>query len=179
MRRWMIAAAMLLAAFGGYGASAADARIGAFAGSYQGSGVADGRDSVYFTITARDLDVTIKPDGSNFTLSWTTVTHNGGPSARAQRKTESVSFAALDPKTPNVFRAVTPGDPMAGQPYYWARISGQTLTVYALTVAPSGVYDLTSWSRTLTTTGMDLVFRRQRDGEALRVVKGKLAKVAQ
>ncbi|MEO8558980.1 MAG: hypothetical protein ABI439_07950 [Rhodospirillales bacterium] len=161
-------------------AQAADARIGAFAGSYQGSGVADGRDSVYFTITARDLDVSIKVEGGgNFTVSWTTVIQNGGPSARPQRKTESVSLAVVDPKRPNVFRAVTPGDPMAGQPYYWARIAGQTLTVYALTVAPSGVYDLTSWSRTLTPAGMDLVFRRQRDGEALRVVKGKLGKIGQ
>ena len=170
---------MLFAVLAIDGALAADARISAFSGSYQGSGVADGRDSVYFTITARDLDVTIKTEGGNFEISWTTVTHNGGPSARPQRKTDKVAFAQLDAKTPNVFRALTAGDPMTGQPYYWARIAGQTLTVYALIVAPNGVYDLTSWSRTLTPTGIDLVFRRQRDGEAMRVVKGKLAKVGQ
>jgi hypothetical protein len=178
MRRWFLAtAALLLAALGSHDGWAADARSGAFAGSYQGSGVADGRDSVYFTITARDLDVTIKPEGGNFTISWTTVTHNGGPSARAQRKSESVSFVVADAKNPSVFRAATPADPMAGQPFYWARVAGQTLTVYALTVAPNGVYDLASWSRTLTPAGMELVFRRQREGEAPRIVKGKLAKI--
>lgn len=160
-------------------ARAADARIAAFAGSYQGSGVAAGRDSVYFTITARDLDVTIKPDGANFEVAWTTVIHNGGPASRVQRKSEKIAFVVADPKTPGIFRAATPGDPMAGQPYYWARITGQTLIVYALSVAPNGGYDLSSWSRTLTPAGMELVFRRQRDGETPRVVKGRLAKLAQ
>jgi hypothetical protein len=174
-----VLAAMLAAMMAIDTAMAADARIAAFAGSYQGSGVADGRDSVYFTITARDLDVTIKSEGGNFTVAWTTVTHNGGPASRAQRKTETVSFLALDAKAPNVFRAATPGNPMAGQPYYWARITGQTLIVYALSVSANGAYDLSSWSRTLTSAGMELVFRRQRDGETQRVVKGKLVKIGQ
>ncbi len=177
--RWMAAVAICVAGLAMGTAQGADARIGAFAGSYQGSGVADGRDSIYFTITARDLDVTIKPNGAGFEISWTTVIHNGGPSSRPQRKSEKVEFVAADPKKSNIFRAATPGDPMAGQPYYWARIAGQTLIVYALSVAPNGGYDLSSWSRTLTPAGMELVFRRQRDGEGTRVVKGKLAKLGQ
>jgi hypothetical protein len=96
-----------------------------------------------------------------------------------QRKSEKIAFVVADPKKPTIFRAATPGDPMAGQPYYWARITGQTLIVYALSVAPNGGYDLSSWSRTLTPAGMELVFRRQRDGETPRVVKGRLAKLAQ
>lgn len=157
-------------------AQAQDARLSEFAGTYQGSGVAEGRDNVYFTVTARDLDVTVKPKDGGFDITWTTITHGTQRGQRVVRKTETASFVAGG--KPNVFRAATPVEPMAGTPYYWARISGRTLTVYAMLIGANGAYELTSWSRTLNPSGMDLTFRRLSDGEAVRTVRGKLVKVA-
>ena len=157
-------------------AQAQDARISEFAGTYQGSGVAEGRDNVYFTIVARDLDVTIRPKDGGFDVTWTTITQGTTRGQRVVRKTETVSFA--NGEKPTVFKAATPVEPMAGAPYYWARIAGRTLTVYALTIGGNGAYELTSWARTLNASGMDLVFRRLSDGEAARTVRGKLVKIA-
>lgn len=157
-------------------AEAQDAKIAEFAGTYQGSGVAEGRDNVYFTIVARDLDVTVKPKDGGFEVTWTTITQGTTRGQRVVRKTDTVSFVPGD--KPNVFRSVTPVEPMAGTPYYWARIGGRTMTVYALTITANGAYELTSWARTLNPNGMDLVFRRLSDGEAVRTVRGKLVKVA-
>jgi len=33
-------------------------------------------------------------------------------------------------------------DPLKGEPYVWARMRGDTLTVYALIVTPDGSYDM-------------------------------------
>jgi hypothetical protein len=157
-------------------ARAQDAKLSEFAGTYQGSGVAEGRDNVFFTIVARDLDTTIRPKDGGFDVTWTTITQGTTRGQRVVRKSETVSFAPGG--KPNVFRAATPVEPMAGQPYYWARISGRTLTVYAMTIAPNGAYELTSWARTLNGNGLDLTFRRLSDGEAVRTVRGKLIKIA-
>lgn len=157
-------------------AQAQDAKLSEFAGTYQGSGVAEGRDNVYFTIVARDLDVTVTPKGSGFEVTWTTITHGTTRGQRVVRKTETVAFVATE--KPTVFRAATPVEPMSGMPYYWARIAGRTLTVYALTVGANGAYELSSWARALNGHGMDLTFRRLSDGEAVRSVRGKLVKVS-
>ncbi len=155
---------------------AQNARLSDFAGTFHGSGVAEGRDNVYFTITARDLDVTIRPTDGGFDITWTTISHGTTRGQRVVRKTEALSFVAAD--KPAVFRAITPVEPLSGAPYYWARIAGRTLTVYALLVGESGAYQLTSWARTLNGNGMDLTFRRLSDGEAVRTVRGKLVKIA-
>ena len=157
-------------------AVAQDAKLSDFAGTYQGSGVAEGRDNVYFTVTARDLDVSIRPKNGGFEITWTTITHGTTRGQRIVRKSETVAFVATE--RPNVFRAATPVEPLSGAPYYWARIAGRTLTVYALLTASNGAYELASWTRTLNSNGMDLTFRRLSDGEAARTVRGKLVRVA-
>ena len=157
-------------------AAAQNAPLSDFAGSFQGSGVAEGRDNVYFTVTARDLDVTIKPSAAGFDISWTTISHGTSRGQRVSRKSETISFLASE--RPDVFRAATSVEPLDGEPYYWARVAGRTLTVYAMTIAGNGAYELTSWSRTLTRTGMDLTFRRLSDGEAVRTVRGKLVRTS-
>ena len=157
-------------------AAAQNAPLSDFAGTYQGSGVAEGRDNVYFTVTARDLDVTIKPTGAGFDVSWTTSSHGAARGQRVSRKSETVSFLASE--RPDVFRAAAKVEPLDGEPYYWARVAGRTLTIYAMTIAGNGAYELTSWSRTLTRTGMDLTFRRLSDGEAVRTVRGKLVRTS-
>jgi hypothetical protein len=45
------------------GAQAADLGIKAFFRNFQGGGVAENDDSLYFGVTARDFDVDIQPTG--------------------------------------------------------------------------------------------------------------------
>lgn len=48
-----------------------------------------------------------------------------------------------------------------------------------MVVLDDGRYELQQYDRTLTGQGMELVFRRLRDGEQARTVKGRGVKVAQ
>ena len=60
-------------------AQAQDATPKAFHGVYSGTGIARSKDSFYFGITMRDLDVEIRPaDGGGFSVKWTTVLRQGG-----------------------------------------------------------------------------------------------------
>ena len=169
------AATLALATAGAPAAFAQDAKLADFAGAYQGGGVAEGRDNVYFTVTARDLDVAIRTRDGGFDLTWTTISHRNQREGRTTRKTETISFVGTE--RPNVFRAAEPVEPLDGEAYYWARIAGRTLTVYAMTIAGNGAYELTSWARTLTASGMELTFSRLSDGDAVRTVRGKLVRV--
>ena len=54
-------------------ASAADPNSTALYGKFQGGGIAENDDSIYFGITARDFDVTIGPAGNGFSVEWTSV----------------------------------------------------------------------------------------------------------
>jgi len=71
---------------------------------------------------------------------------------------------------------VTSGDPLKGEELSWARIDGNTMTVFLMTVSKQGVYELQQYDRTLSGTGMRLLFRSWRDGDRLRSVLGRLVK---
>ncbi len=53
----------------------------------------------------------------------------------------------------NVFGERVPMDPFKGDPFVWARLSGKTLSVYALIILADGGYDLQIYDRTLTPDG--------------------------
>ena len=59
-------------------AKAQDLSIEAFYGHFQGSGVAENSDSLYFGVTVRDLDVRITPEAPGFAVEWTSVIRGGG-----------------------------------------------------------------------------------------------------
>lgn len=158
-------------------ARAADLDIKAFHGKFEGGGVAQNEDSLYFGVTARDFDVEIGPDGDGFKLTWMSVIRSGGTpgTPNARRKSSSLTFRPTD--RPRVWRAATSGDPVTGGQAAWARISENTLTVYLMVVRDDGAYELQQYDRTLGARGMELVFTRLRDGEKVRTVKGLLVKV--
>lgn len=151
----------------------------AFYGTWTGSGVAENRDSIYFAVTQRDLDVTIKPVDNGFSVTWSTVIRAGGnptqPNTRQREQTRTFRPAPQG----RVWRAVESGDPFAGQSLSWARIEKQTLTIYQMTVLANGAYEIEQYDRTLTGTGMDLKFVLRRDKEPVRTVNAKLIKTAQ
>jgi hypothetical protein len=148
----------------------------AFFGTWTGGGVAENRDSLYFNMTARDLDVIIRPVDNGFTVSWSTLIRQGGNVQQPnQRKRETVRTFRPAP-TGRIWRCTESGDPLNNQEACWARISGKTLTIYQMTVLASGAYEIEQYDRTLLDTGMDLKFTRLRDREPVRTVTGKLIK---
>ena len=175
----VLAAVAVLAALlaGGAARAGEDLTIEAFSGRFVGSGIAKNDLSEYFALTVRDLDVRITPEAGGFALSWTTVLRQGGDpdNPDVKRKTGAIYLVPTD--RAGVFRGAADMDPLAGVPFVWARIAGQTLTVHSLVVDNDGSYEIQTYDRTLTGTGMDLKFTRVRDGQPVRAVTGKLVKV--
>lgn len=159
-------------------ALAADLSIKAFYGKFQGGGVAENDDSVYFGVTARDFDVNIQPADNGFSVTWTSVIRGGGTPGKPEtrRKTSMRTFKAT--ARPGVWQAVESKDPVTGGELCWARIKDNTLTVYLMVVRDNGAYELQKYARTLLPSGMEMTFTRLRDGDKVRSVKGRLVKVA-
>ncbi len=169
-----------LAVLGGLAplAQAQDLTAKAFYGRFQGSGIAENRDSLYFGVTIRDFDVLIGAEDPGFFVEWTSVIRGGGDPANpdVRRKVTRVTF---DPAAePGVFQARQQGDPLMGEAYGWARIKGQTLSVHLMAIRKDGGYEIQSYDRTLTGNGMELHFVRLSDGEPVREVNGRLIKIA-
>ncbi len=152
--------------------------IEAFYGNFQGSGIARTDASDYFGLTARDFDVTVRPEGAGIEISWTTVLRQGGDpdNPNVRRKSSTMVFVPSD--SPGVYRAAESGDALAGQPLAWAYVKGYTLTVHSLVVLDSGDYVMQTYNRTLSDMGMTLEFISIENGETARRVEGRLTKRA-
>jgi hypothetical protein len=175
-------AVFVLAAIGGWlalalPAGAADLNIKAFFGKFTGSGVAQSEDSIYFATTVRDTDVQIGPTPDGFRMTWTTVLRQGGDPNNPNIRRRQTTMDFVQQPQLNQFKA-KPSDAIPPGGQSWARISGNTLTVYIFSVDENGRYEIQSYARTLTGAGMDLVFSRIRDGEEMRTVKAKLTRMA-
>jgi hypothetical protein len=149
-----------------------------FVGEYLGEGISNQDDD----LTKRDLRVVIKPSRDGFILTWVSVTHK--IDGNLKRKSYSVHFKPRGKSglygsamRTDMFGNQVPMDPMQGEPYVWARISGDTLFVYALLITDEGGYEMQVYERTLTPNGMDLTYSRVRDGQVLRTVHGTLKRV--
>jgi hypothetical protein len=152
--------------------------INAFYGKWSGSAISESNISVNFRLTARDMDVEVRPSSNGFTVLWTTVLRQRGDpnDPTAERRSTELRFEPTN--KPNVWRAVGSTDPLVDERFAWARIIKQTLTVHSMVIRNDGGYDLQVYDRTLKSTGMDLEFTAFRDGAARRTAKGRLVKVA-
>ncbi|NQV80724.1 MAG: hypothetical protein HQ495_09225 [Alphaproteobacteria bacterium] len=152
--------------------------IAAFYGKWSGSAISESNISVNFQLTARDMDVELRPAGAGFTVIWTTVLRQrGNPNApTAERRSTELSFEPTS--RPNVWRAVGSNDPLVDERFAWARLTKQTLTIHTLVIRDDGGYDMQIYDRALKPTGMELEFTAFRDGEERRTAKGRLVKVA-
>ena len=155
-----------------------DAFFGLFSGVVAVMGEAD--------TSTREVQVHIYPDDDddeNFLIDWTTVIHRetGGD----KEASYSIHFAPSERKDiyssamrKNMFGNWVPLNPLKGDPYVWARLKDNTLTVYAMIITDDGGYEMQQYDRTLRDDGhMKLVFTRIRNGEALRSIEGLLMRV--
>ncbi len=164
----VLSAAMFLST----SANAADFErfIGAYSGSAQVEGQTGGESS------QRDMSVRIAAIDEGFAVHWTSISHKSD--GRLKEKAYSVNFLP----TPrdgiyssamgvNVFGNRVPLDPMKGDPYVWGRIGGDTLTVFSLLIDDRGGYEMQEYNRTLTAGGLDLEYKRVRNGEKLKSIR--------
>lgn len=128
----------------------------------------------------RDLAVTVTAKDKSFVVKWTTIIRKDGKTDRREFQVEfqatpreGVYSAAM---RTNMFGAREPLDPLKGDPYVWARIKGDTLTVHALHILDDGGYEMQVYDRTVTGDTMALKFSRVRDGQQLVGITGSLKK---
>ena len=174
IRAFVLFATMMSVAVG----HAAGSDVKAFFGDYEGEAVTDYEGE----LTKRDLRVKISPTENGFTVNWISVTKR--PNGKLKRKEYSIDFHPTrrdkiyrSGEREDMFGNAVPLDPLKGDPYVWARVHEDTLTVYALHVLEDGGYEMQTYARTRIPEGLDLKYLRVRDGEVLRAVKGTLFEV--
>ncbi|MCB1343143.1 MAG: hypothetical protein KDK24_19150 [Pseudooceanicola sp.] len=150
---------------------AATAQIARFVGDYAGSAEVETWDG---EIVQRDMSVSITGTGDGFEVKWSSTTWRDG---KGKSKTYRIGFVPTDRDSVfaaamarNVFGHAVPLDPMKGEPYVWARIEGDTLTVFSMYVGPNGGYEIQQFDRTLVPEGLRLDFAASGDGKPRREV---------
>ena len=93
-------------------ARAADLPVSAFFGTWQGNGVAENADSLYFAMTTRDFDVVIEQAGNGFKITWTTVIRSGGDPNNPDVRRREASLTFEPSGRFSVFEASESGDPL-------------------------------------------------------------------
>lgn len=175
MRRFAITAPLvalfLIAPF------AALAGIERFVGSYAGQAefMADGE------TVRRDMSTTIEETREGFAITWTSGTYK--PDGRIKEKTYEIEFTPSERDNiyqaamkANLFGKAVPLDPLAGEPFVWARLEGNTFSVYSLFINEAGEYEIQEFHRTLVEAGLDLVFLRVRNGQPEREIRTVLVR---
>ena len=179
-RTTMLAMLMLVTAAAA-GAERLD--VSPFFGYYEGVAMFDA-DTDGTPAGQRDLTLEIRRYGSHgFTVAWTTVTHRAD--GNLKRSESSVNFepesrtgvyGAAMRRT--LFGEQAPLDPLKGDPFVWATVSGDTLTVHSLVIIDDGGWEMQSYVRRLTPTGLALDFQRVRNGAPLRTLSAELRRTA-
>lgn len=130
-------------------------------------------------LAKRDLEVSIRGERGGYSLKWTTISQTS--SGKLKRAEHFVAFAPA--KRPGFYASTDrinrlgariPIDPLAGDPQVWAKISGKTMTVYAVLITEDGEHEVQTYERTLVPGGMELKFNRVRDGKPLKTISAKL-----
>lgn len=149
-----------------------------FFGHFEGSGISENADSLYFAVSVRDLDVKIgaAPNGG-FTLDWTTVTREKGDPNNPTVKRKQAVMTFTPTGKPGVFRTRSEGDPLDGAPIWWSRIDGNSLYTYRMQINEDGTWRVQKYVRTVSGSGMTLVFESIEDGAQIRQVRARLVKV--
>lgn len=153
-------------------AQAGLADVSSFVGKYSGSADIV---SVDGNTSKRDMSVEISMTDDGFNVSWTSTTHKSD--GRIKEKSYSIDFLPSDrsnvfaaAQKKNVFGHSVQLDPMKGEPFVWARVIDDTMTVYSLFVNDDGGYEMQQFDRTLTDGGLHLDFMRVRNGVQQRSV---------
>ena len=133
----------------------------------------------------RDLSVSIRPakQEGRFLVKWATVIRKA--SGKLKRKVYNIKFARThrtniysSAMKKNVFGGSVALDPLKGDPFVWARIKGDTLTVHALIISDDGGYQMQIYDRTLNDEGLMLNYVLKDRGNYVKKISTQLVRVA-
>lgn len=118
----------------------------------------------------------IEATKTGFVLTWTTnILKSDG---RTKDRTYKVEFTPSKRASiyessmkKDLFGNGVPLDPMAGEPFVWARVAGDTLSVFSLFIDEVGEYEIQEYHRTLVDAGLELVFERTRNGKSEKAIR--------
>lgn len=151
------------------------AGIDDFFGSYEGSASFE----VNGELQRRDLSTTISKTRKGFEISWSSATYKSD--GRLKEKTYTIEFLPSErdgiyssAMQTNVFGKAVPLDPLNGEPFVWARLEGDTFSVYSLFINEAGAYEMQEFHRTLAEDGLNLVFKRVHQAETEREIRAFL-----
>lgn len=157
--------------------SALAAPIESFTGTYSG----ESEEIIAGETEPRDLSTTISPTKEGFSVTWTSVLYRRD--GRRTEKTYTIEFLPSQragifgsAMKVNVFGKQVPLDPLQGEPFVWARLEGDTLSVFSLIITEDGQYHLQEYHRTLADGGLELLFRRVTDGQPHKEIRAFLAR---
>ncbi len=148
-----------------------------FLGTYEGSAeiVVDGK------VEERNMAARIVRKDDGFEVNWTTVIFK--TDGRIKESSYSIGFEPSvrdnifgSAMKTNVFGKREPLDPLNGEPFVWARLEGDTLTVYSLFINEIGGYEMQEYHRTLVVGGLNLLFRRLHNGQPKKEIRTFLAR---
>ena len=101
----------------------------------------------------RNLEVTIEEIKNGFNVSWKTITQESSGSGKS--KSYSIDFIDSDRQgiygaamKKNLFGGQEALDPIKGEPYFWARLDQNILTVYGMFITENGDYEVQRYDRT-------------------------------
>ena len=148
------------------------AGIDDFVGTYAGSAEFDTTSGTQ----KRDMSATIEREKKGFSVTWTSVTTKSD--GRTKEKSYTIGFVPSDRENifssamkTNVFGKQVPLDPLKGEPFVWARLNGDTLSVFSLFINETGEYEMQEYHRTLAEGGLELLFKRIQNGVAEREIQ--------
>lgn len=134
----------------------------------------------------RDLEVIISPyrRGKGFTIEWITVSyHKERKEPGVKRRSTRMSFTPTErdglykPEQNNDVFSVGNDKENGKDQIVWARLLGNTLSLYALRVNDKGDYSLHIYHRQLTDKGLLMQFESLENGLPTKHVEGELIRV--
>jgi hypothetical protein len=157
-----------------------DSLPSSFYGDWQGEELTVEDGSNGLEVTAEDLGVRIESDGSGFRMHWRALSRERAGGALTRREVEArfepagrPGVFAFDPGQSSLllrlFGNPSTNNPLEGEPLLWARLDGETLSVYGLAINAEGGFDLYQHVRTLTGEGMTArhIHRTEREAVTL------------
>lgn len=139
-----------------------------FVGNYLGAGVEVALAPSAAEPPRRMSQVEISGDASEFTVKWATIRIGANFKAETVKSTQQeITFRPGAAPGQYVGVAAKPGDAAAEAT---AQIKDRTMVVVVTTPKPSGGKSIQRYERTLTGSGMDVVFTRTDDGRLVRQV---------
>lgn len=155
-----------------------------FYGSWQGVELQTSGDDDAVALSPKDLEVQIRPEDSGFHMSWVGFARpEGGGIARQEIEasftpTDRPGVFAFNPGRPSLlsrlFADPATGNPLKGETLLWARLDGNSLTVYSLAINPDGGFELDRYARRLTDQGMTAHYTRRIENDLILTVDGRL-----